>query len=141
MTLIIYSEMIFVTLWRKLSIIWWKNEFEYRPIRFITQSDYECNWMNFYFIFFIFTIYNKMPKIWIKTFENEKPKEKWDDFLHRNKFNIKNSFITTWNIWHMFQVVTKEFFMMNLFQRRKSCYFSFGFSFSDVFIHLLGILL
>ena len=52
--LIIFSEMIFVILWRKWSIWLWKNEFECSLIWFITQTDSKCNWMNFLFHFYCF---------------------------------------------------------------------------------------
>ena len=54
MTLIIYSEMIFLILWRKWSIWWWKKEFECSLIWFITQSDFKWIWMNFLFHFYCF---------------------------------------------------------------------------------------
>ena len=70
----------------------------------------KCNLIVFIFSFFIFinflifTIFNKMPNKWKKISEDEKPNEIQHVFLYRNKFNIKNSFVTTWNIWRMFYI-------------------------------------
>ena len=81
--------------------IWMQFNLIYNSIRLQMNLN---EFFLFHFILIIFTIFNKMPRRWIKTTENKKPKEKWYDFLHRNKFNIKNSFVTTWNIWHMFYI-------------------------------------
>ena len=70
----------------------------------------KCNLIVIIFSFFIFinflifTIFNKMPNKWKKISEDEKPNEIEHVFLYRNKFNIKNSFVTTWNIWRMFYI-------------------------------------